>query len=210
MTLSTRQIRLIAAFAGLNVLLVVVGWMALVSPQRHDAATAAAQAQLAQSAARRRSSAGARRADKQPAIHTAVPLHARHGASVAGGSARPPLRAQPGREGVRRRRPGISPQAAQATAPVTPPADQHHPQRRYFKVTGFLRQPPDARLRPSRAPDCARPALRRHVGRAEPGCEGPRGARDGLGLRPTTTASPQVRRAPVSTTATDTTTTTGG
>ncbi|HEY2353921.1 MAG TPA: type 4a pilus biogenesis protein PilO [Gaiellaceae bacterium] len=48
MSLSKRQIRLIAIFAGINVLLIVAGWMMLVSPQRHDAATAAASALLAQ------------------------------------------------------------------------------------------------------------------------------------------------------------------
>lgn len=48
MTLSARQIRRIAAIAGVNILLVVGGWMALISPQRHDAAKAAAKTQLAQ------------------------------------------------------------------------------------------------------------------------------------------------------------------
>ena len=71
MTLSTRQIRLIAVFAAVNVLLVVVGWMALVSPQRHDASTAAAQAQLAQSQLDTLIGQGsARHPIKQPAIHT--------------------------------------------------------------------------------------------------------------------------------------------
>ncbi len=71
MTLSTRQIRLIAAFAGLNVVLVVAGWVGLVSPQRHDASTfsanaATAQAQLAQLL----HGGGSQQPTKQPAIHT--------------------------------------------------------------------------------------------------------------------------------------------
>jgi hypothetical protein len=72
MTLSKRQIRLIAAFAGLNVLLIVGGWIALVSPQRHTASTAAANVQLAQSQLNdllRQSSPGGGPA-KQPVIHT--------------------------------------------------------------------------------------------------------------------------------------------
>jgi hypothetical protein len=72
MTLSTRQIRLLAAFAGINILLVLGGWMTLVSPQRHDAATAAAAAQLAQTQLDVlngvNSSPGPA---KQPEIHTA-------------------------------------------------------------------------------------------------------------------------------------------
>ncbi len=71
MTLSSRQIRVVAAFAGLNVLLVVGGWMALVSPQRHNAATAAAAAALAQSQLDAATGKGAQGPPKQPAIHTA-------------------------------------------------------------------------------------------------------------------------------------------
>lgn len=70
MTLSTRQIRLVAAFAGINLLLVVVGWVALISPQRSAAADAAAKAQAAQSARAALGSTGSN-GSKQPAIHTA-------------------------------------------------------------------------------------------------------------------------------------------
>jgi Pilus assembly protein, PilO len=71
MTFSSRQIRLIAAFAGLNVLLVIIGWMALVSPQRSDAATAAAKAQLAQTQLETLIG-GSAHDNKQPAIHSAA------------------------------------------------------------------------------------------------------------------------------------------
>jgi hypothetical protein len=69
MTLSNRQLRLVGAFAALNILLVVVGWVALVSPQRSDAATAAAQAQAVQTelASLAVSSPGS---NKNPPIHT--------------------------------------------------------------------------------------------------------------------------------------------
>jgi Pilus assembly protein, PilO len=70
MTFSSRQIRLIAAFAGLNVLLVIIGWMALVSPQRSDAATAAAKAQLAQTQLETLIG-GSAHDHKQPVIHSA-------------------------------------------------------------------------------------------------------------------------------------------
>ena len=70
MTLSTRQIRLIVAFAVLNVLLVVIGWMALVSPQRQDAAAAAAKEQLAQTQLETLIG-GSAHGNKQPAIHSA-------------------------------------------------------------------------------------------------------------------------------------------
>jgi len=70
MTFSTRQIRLIAAFAVLNVLLVVIGWTALVSPQRGDAAAAAAKEQLAQTQLETLIH-GSGHGNKQPAIHSA-------------------------------------------------------------------------------------------------------------------------------------------
>ncbi len=70
MTLSTRQIKFIAAFAALNVVLVVAGWVALVSPQRHDAASAAAQAQAVQSQIAELTSGGSQGPGTQPAIHT--------------------------------------------------------------------------------------------------------------------------------------------
>ncbi len=67
--MTTRQ-RRFAIFAALNLLLLVVGWFALISPQRHDAAAAAAQEQVVQSqiAALTVSSQGS---NKRPAIHTA-------------------------------------------------------------------------------------------------------------------------------------------
>lgn len=49
MTASSRQFRLIAAIVGINLLLVLIGWFAIIGPQRSAAATAAANAQLAQS-----------------------------------------------------------------------------------------------------------------------------------------------------------------
>lgn len=70
MTLSSRQFRLIAAFVGLNLVLVLVGWVAVVAPQRHAAATAAASAQLVQNqldAYRPGSSGGP---VTQPKVHT--------------------------------------------------------------------------------------------------------------------------------------------
>ncbi len=71
MTLSTSQIRKVAVFAGLNVVLVAVGWLALVSPQRHDASTFAAQTQVAQSElAALMSGSGTHGSTKQPTIST--------------------------------------------------------------------------------------------------------------------------------------------
>jgi hypothetical protein len=71
MPLSTRQIRIVAVFAGLNVLLALGGWMALVSPQRQNAATAAAAADLAQKQLDALTGQGTQGPPKQPAIHTA-------------------------------------------------------------------------------------------------------------------------------------------
>jgi hypothetical protein len=70
MTLSSRQTRLLAAFVGANILLVAVGWMAFLSPQRHDASTAAAAAQVAQSQLDALYGKGTHGPIKQPAIHT--------------------------------------------------------------------------------------------------------------------------------------------
>jgi hypothetical protein len=71
MALSPRQLRLIAIFAGLNILLIVVGWIALVSPQRHEASAAAASAQAAQDQLNTLLGHGSNPATiKQPAIHT--------------------------------------------------------------------------------------------------------------------------------------------
>lgn len=70
MTLSSRQFRLIAAFAGLNILLVVLGWVALVAPQRHAAATAAANLQLAQSQLDAFKPGSSHGPTKQPVVHS--------------------------------------------------------------------------------------------------------------------------------------------
>lgn len=70
MTFTTRQIRYVVAFAALNVLLVVVGWVALVSPQRHDAASAAAQEQSVQSQLATLTAQSSQGPSAQPAIHT--------------------------------------------------------------------------------------------------------------------------------------------
>jgi hypothetical protein len=69
--MTTRQRRL-AVFAGLNILLVVVGWMVLISPQRTDAASAAAKEQLVQNELAALTSGSSKTpTTKQPAIHTA-------------------------------------------------------------------------------------------------------------------------------------------
>jgi len=70
MTLSNRRLRLIAVFAILNILLIVGGWIALVSPQRHAASTAAANLQLAQSQFNDLVGPGSEGPIKQPVIHT--------------------------------------------------------------------------------------------------------------------------------------------
>ncbi len=71
MTLSSRQIRLIAIFAVVNVVLVVAGWAEVISPQRHAAATAAASAQSVQSQIDALHTGGHTKVPtKQPAIHT--------------------------------------------------------------------------------------------------------------------------------------------
>ncbi len=71
MTLSTRQLRFVGAFAVLNLLIVVIGWVALISPQRHDAALAAAKTQVAQTALAALVGQGSHGPTTQPAIHTA-------------------------------------------------------------------------------------------------------------------------------------------
>ena len=71
MTFSDRRFRLIAAFAGINILLVVAGWIAVVAPQRSAAATAAAAAQVAESqldALQPGSSSGP--PNQHPTVHT--------------------------------------------------------------------------------------------------------------------------------------------
>src|SRR5262245_53772445 len=140
MTLSSRQIRLIAIFAGLNVLLVVIGWIALVSPQRHEAATAAANAQLAQSQLDTLLGQGSQGGPtKQPEIHTsclykldtALPSRVDQPNLLLG------LSRVAKSSGVNLL--SISPQAAQATAlgytvvPINLSLEGS-----YFKVTRFL------------------------------------------------------------------------
>jgi hypothetical protein len=71
MTLSSRQIRVIGACVGINILLVVVGWMAFVAPQQHDGAAAAAQAQQAQTQLDVLQGVSSHGPVKQPEIHTA-------------------------------------------------------------------------------------------------------------------------------------------
>ena len=66
--MSSRQRRL-AAFAVLNVLVLVLGWVVLISPQRHDAATVAAQEQVVEG--QLAALTGSQGSNKQPAIHTA-------------------------------------------------------------------------------------------------------------------------------------------
>jgi Tfp pilus assembly protein PilO len=141
MTLPNRQIRLIAVFAAVNVLLIAVGWMTFVSPQRHDAATAAAAAKVAQDEFATLMGQGSHSGPvKQPHIHTAG-LYALDTA----------LPSQPDQanllfeldrlakaSGVKIL--GFSPQAAQATAggytivPINLQLDGS-----YYHVTGFLR-----------------------------------------------------------------------
>ncbi len=70
MSFSDRRFRLIAGFAALNIVLVVIGWVALVSPQRHDAATAAVATQLAQSQLGALNPGSSQHPAPQPAIHT--------------------------------------------------------------------------------------------------------------------------------------------
>ena len=70
MTLTTRQIRFIVAFAAVNVLLVAGGWFALVSPQRHGAASAAAQEQAVQAELAALTTGSSQGPSTQPAIHT--------------------------------------------------------------------------------------------------------------------------------------------
>jgi hypothetical protein len=70
MMLSSRRFRLIAAFIGINLLLVVVGWVAVVAPQRSAAATAATAAQLAQSQLGALQPGSSHGPGRQPAVHT--------------------------------------------------------------------------------------------------------------------------------------------
>lgn len=139
MTLSTRQIRLIVAFAALNVALVAVGWFGLVAPQRHDAATSVAGAAVAQSKIDAFQGGGPQGSTKQPAIHTsclykldtALPSHADQSNTLF------ELQRVANASGVKIL--GITPQTAQAAAagytvqPINLQLDGS-----YFKVTQFL------------------------------------------------------------------------
>jgi hypothetical protein len=141
MTLSNRRFRLIAAFAGLNILLVVVGWMALVSPQRQNAAAAAAKEQAAQAQLETLmgGDSGSHGPTTQPAIRTAG-LYTLDTALPAQGD-QPGLLLELSRlataSGVHIL--SISPQAAQSNAsgytvvPISLNLDGT-----YFKLTGFL------------------------------------------------------------------------
>jgi hypothetical protein len=69
---SQRQFRLIGAFAAVNVVLVVAGWVGFVGPQRNAASSAAAAAAIAQSQLQAlQKGSGSHGPVKQPAIHTA-------------------------------------------------------------------------------------------------------------------------------------------
>jgi len=70
MTLSSRRFRLIAAFVGINILLVVVGWVAVIAPQRSAAATAAAAAHLAQSQLGALQPGSSHGPGQKPTVHT--------------------------------------------------------------------------------------------------------------------------------------------
>ena len=74
MSLSSQRLRLIAVLAGVNVALAAGGWLLLVSPQRHHAASTARQVQQAQDELARIKAASQPNAPqvKQPIIHTAA------------------------------------------------------------------------------------------------------------------------------------------
>jgi len=67
--MTSRQRRL-AIFGGLNIALVVLGWVVLISPQRSDAASATAKEQLVQTQLAALTSGNPKGPTKQPAIHT--------------------------------------------------------------------------------------------------------------------------------------------
>lgn len=68
---SDQRVRRIAALAGLNLVLALGGWLALVSPQRHHAAAASQQLQTVQSQLQQIAAETTPVAPKQPVIHTA-------------------------------------------------------------------------------------------------------------------------------------------
>lgn len=71
MTLSSRQLRMILAFAGLNVVLVAGGWYGLIGPQQNNAAAFNGQTQVAQTKLAQLMSGGTHEPTKQPVINTA-------------------------------------------------------------------------------------------------------------------------------------------
>lgn len=141
MTLSSRRFRLIAAFVGINILLVVVGWIAVIAPQRHAAATAAVAAQLAQTQlAQSQPGSSHGPSQQQPTVHsscvykldTALPSQADQAAVLF------ELQHVAKSSGVKLQ--GVSPQTAEAMAsgytvqPINLTLDGS-----YFAVTRFLR-----------------------------------------------------------------------
>ncbi len=72
--LADSRVRRIAVLAGVNLMLVAGGWLALVSPQRHHAALTAKQVQSVQTQLQQIAAATTPVAPKQPVIHTA-PLY---------------------------------------------------------------------------------------------------------------------------------------
>ncbi|HZS29941.1 MAG TPA: hypothetical protein VFA37_01640 [Gaiellaceae bacterium] len=73
MTLSSRHVRLGAALAAANVVLVAAGWLLLVAPQRHHAQSASQQLQQVQTELAQLGKSGGTQAShpRQPAIRTA-------------------------------------------------------------------------------------------------------------------------------------------
>ena len=68
--MTSRQ-RLLAIFAAINLVILVAGWMTLISPQRHDAAAATARQQVVAGQLDVLNTAAAQGPGKQPTIHTA-------------------------------------------------------------------------------------------------------------------------------------------
>jgi len=137
MTLTPRQ-RLLAVFAALNLLILVVGWFALISPQRSNAASTAAQQQAVQ--AQLTAITGTSQGPvKQPAIHTAD-LYALD-------TALPAQEDQPDLLFLLDRLAkasavaitGITPQAPQATTTYTVAPMNLELSGTYFHLTRFLR-----------------------------------------------------------------------
>lgn len=70
-TFADERVRRIAALAGLNIVLALGGWLALVSPQQHHAAAASQQLQTVQAQLQSIAAMTTPVAPKQPRIHTA-------------------------------------------------------------------------------------------------------------------------------------------